>query len=191
MADSTTVTRLLQAWREGDVPSRDQLVAHVYHELHQIAAHHLRAEQAGHTLQATALIHEAFIRLVDIDVQWTGRTHFFAVAARVMRQILVDHARARGRLKRGGGQMAVTLDEALVVSAEPDPQILELDDALRRLETLDPRKARAVELHYFGGLTYEELAELLDVSVSTVHRELRMAKAWLYHELQSNSPSTQ
>jgi RNA polymerase sigma factor (TIGR02999 family) len=187
VTDPVTVTRLLLAWRDGDAPARDQLVALLYHELHQLAQRYLRAERADHTLQTTALIHEAFLRLVDADVQWTGRTHFFAVAARAMRQILVDHARTRGRQKRGGGQVAITLDEALLVSAESSPQLLELDEALRQLEAIDARKAQAVELHYFGGLTYDEIAAALAVSVSTVHRELRMARAWLYHALRAEA----
>jgi RNA polymerase sigma factor (TIGR02999 family) len=187
VTDTTTVTRLLLAWCDGDAPARDQLVAHVYDELHGIAQRHLRSERADHTLQATELIHEAFIRLVDADVQWTGRAHFFAVAARVMRQILVDHARARGRQKRGGGQIAVTLDEALVASTERGPQLIELDDALKRLEAMDPRKAQVVELHYFGGLSYDEVAAVLGISAATVHRDLRMARAWLYRELQRDA----
>ncbi len=183
MSDSTTVSRLLLAWREGDAVARDQLLTHVYDELHRLAERHLRSEDPGHTLQATALIHEAFLRLVDADVQWTGRAHFFAIAARVMRRILVDHAKARRRAKRGGGAARVSLDSALLLAPEPDGDLIELDDALTRLQELDERKAKAVELHYFGGLTYDETAQVLGISAATVHRELRMAKAWLYHEL--------
>lgn len=186
MTDTATVTRLLLAWCDGDVSAHDQLIPHVYDELHRIAQRHMRSEQTGHTFQTTALIHEAFIRMVDIEAHWNGRAHFLAVAARVMRQILVDHARARGRQKRGGGQIAVTFDEALVISSEPDSQLIEMDDALTRLEAIDARKARAIELHYFGGLTYDEVATVLDVSAATVDRDLRMAKAWLYRELRSD-----
>lgn len=191
MTDTTAVTRLLLAWCDGDAEARDKLVAHVYEELHRMAQRHLRSERANHTLQTTELIHEAFIRLVDADVHWTGRAHFFAVAARVMRQILVDHARARGRQKRGGGQIVVTLDEALAVAIEPDAQLVELDDALKRLEAIDPRKAQAIELHYFGGLTYDEIATVLGISAATVHRDLRMARAWVYHELSPGIASNQ
>jgi RNA polymerase sigma factor (TIGR02999 family) len=183
VSDAETVTRLLLAWSEGDASVRDELTKHVYAELHRIAERHMRAERPDHTLQATALIHEAFLRLVDADVQWTGRAHFFAVAARVMRQILVDHARARGRQRRGGGQIAVTLDEGMLLAADRSEQLLELDDALTRLEALDARKAQAVELHYFGGLTYDEVAAALNTSPATVDRDLRMAKAWLQQEL--------
>jgi RNA polymerase sigma-70 factor (ECF subfamily) len=184
VTDTTAVTRLLLEWCDGRAPARDQLVVHVYDELHRIAERHMRAERPGHTLQPTALIHEAFIRLVDADVPWTGRAHFFAVAARVMREILVDHARGRMRQKRGGGQAAVTLDEALLGSHEPDARLIELDEALERLEALDARKARAIELHYFGGLTYEEVAAVEGTSSATVDRDLRMGKAWLHRELQ-------
>jgi RNA polymerase sigma factor (TIGR02999 family) len=183
VSDSTTVTRLLLGWRAGDQGARDQLLSHVYDELHGLAERRLRSEDPGHTLQATALIHEAFLRLVDADVQWTNRAHFFAVAARVMRRILVDHAKARRREKRGGGAARVSLDDALLVAPEPSGDLVALDEALADLEKLDERKAKAVELHYFGGLTYDETAEVLGISAATVHRELRMAKAWLYHEL--------
>jgi RNA polymerase sigma-70 factor, ECF subfamily len=186
VTDTATVTRLLLAWCDGDVSAHDQLIQHVYEEMHRIAQRHMRSEQPGHTLQTTALIHEAFMRMVDIEARWNGRAHFLAVAARVMRQILVDHARARGRQKRGGGRIAVTFDEALVISTEPGSQLIEMDDALKRLEAIDARKARAIELHYFGGLTYDEVATVLDVSAATVDRDLRMAKAWLYRELRSD-----
>jgi RNA polymerase sigma factor (TIGR02999 family) len=183
VSDSTVVSRLLLAWRAGDAGARDQLLSHVYDELHRMAEGRLRSEDPGHTLQATALIHEAFLRLVDADVQWTSRGHFFALAAGVMRRILVDHAKARRREKRGGGGARVTLDEALLVTPEPAADLVALDDALTRLQEMDERKAKAVELHYFGGLTYEETAEVLGISAATVDRELRMAKAWLYREL--------
>lgn len=171
------------AWRAGDTDARDRLVSEVYPELHRLAERRLRSEEPGHTLQATALIHEAFLRLVDADVQWTSRAHFFAVAAQVMRRILVDHAKARRRVKRGGGATRVSLDEGLLVAPEREPDLLALDEALTQLQAQDERKAAAVELHYFGGLTYDEVAEVLGISPATVHRELRMAKAWLYHEL--------
>jgi RNA polymerase sigma factor (TIGR02999 family) len=178
------VSRLLLAWRSGDAAALDRLLPLVYRELHAIASRQLRGERPDHTLRTTALIHEAYLRLVGADVEWEGRVHFFAVAAQTMRRILVDHARARGRAKRGGGVVPITLDEALTVSPEPAADILALDEALTRLSALDERKARAVELHYFAGLTYDDTAAALGVSPATVDRELRMAKAWLYRELQ-------
>ncbi|MGH7701170.1 MAG: sigma-70 family RNA polymerase sigma factor [Gemmatimonadales bacterium] len=177
------VSGLLLAWRSGDRAALDRLMPLVYDELHAIAARHLRGEGSGHTLQTTALIHEAYLRLIGADVRWEGRVHFFAVAARIMRRILVDHARARGRAKRGGGVRPVSLEDGLTVVPEPSADIIALDEALQRLSAFDERKGRAVELHYFGGLTYEETAVALNVSPATVDRELRLAKAWLYREL--------
>jgi RNA polymerase sigma factor (TIGR02999 family) len=181
--DRSLVTGLLASWREGEESARDALVAQVYPELRRLAERHLAGERPDHTLQATALIHEAFLRLVDTDVPWADRNHFFAVAARVMRRILVDHAKARGRVKRGGGLAPLTLDEALVVAPERPADVVALDEALERLHARDARKADAIELHYFGGLAYHEVAEVLGVSPATVDRDLRMAKAWLYQEL--------
>jgi RNA polymerase sigma factor (TIGR02999 family) len=177
------VSSLLLAWRDGDAAALEQLLPLVYDELHALASRRLRAERPDHTLQTTALIHEAYLRLVGADVAWEGRVHFLAVAAQTMRRVLVDHARARGRAKRGGGARPITLDDAMPVALDTAPDILELDEALERLSTLDERKARAVELHYFGGLTYDETAAALGVSAATVDRELRLAKAWLYKEL--------
>jgi RNA polymerase sigma factor (TIGR02999 family) len=158
----------------------------VYAELHKIASRHLRNEAAGNTFQTTALIHEAYIRLVGADVEWDGRKHFLAIASRTMRRVLVDHARTRNRAKRGGGQaVAVTLSDTTPVEADGIDRfdVIALDDALKRLEAFDERKARVVELHYFGGLSYDELATVVDISPATVHRELRMARAWLLKEL--------
>jgi RNA polymerase sigma factor (TIGR02999 family) len=177
------VSRLLLAWKAGEKAALDELMPLVYDELHALADRHLRGEHPGHTLQTTALIHEAYIRLIGADVHWEGRVHFFAVAARLMRRILVDHARTRRRAKRGGGATPASLDEELAITPEPPGDILALDDALERLFVLDERKARAVELHYFGGLTYDETAAALGVSAATIDRELRLAKAWLYREL--------
>jgi RNA polymerase sigma factor (TIGR02999 family) len=174
---------LLSSWQDGESEARDALIAHVYPELHRLAQRHLVRERSGHTLQATALIHEAFLRLAQADVEWSGRAHFFAVAARAMRRILVDHAKARGTLKRGGNAVPLTLDEALLVAPEPSADIVALDEALERLHAWDARKADAIELHYFGGLTNREIAEVLRISSATVERDLRMAKAWLYSEL--------
>lgn len=177
------VSQLLLAWRHGDSGALDRLLPLVYDELRALARRHMVGERPDHTLQTTALVHEAYLRLCGADVTWEGRVHFLAVAAQVMRRVLVDHARARRRAKRGGGAAPVTLDEALVVSPEPAPDLVALDEGIARLSALDERKARVVELHYFGGLTYDETAAALGVSAATVDRELRLAKAWLYREL--------
>jgi len=185
MSEPPAITRLLLEWRGGSVRALDQLVPLVYDELRRLARRRLRGERDGHTWSATDLVHEAYARLVEADVEWKDRVHFFAVASRLMRRILVDHARAGAREKRGGGALRVTLDEGLAASAgggAPEA-LLALDAALHRLAEIDQRKAHAVELHYFGGLSYEETAEALGVSPATVDRELRMAKAWLGREL--------
>lgn len=190
-ADSTDVGRLLREWRAGNQSSLDQLMPVVYEELHAIARRQLRGERSGVTLQTTALLHEAYLRLAASDVPWEDRRHFFAVAARTMRRVLVDHARARGRVKRGGGVRMVTLDSQLAPAADATVDIAALDEALERLSSLDERKARIVELHYFGGLSYDETAEALAISPATVHRELRLAKAWLFRELGEASGQTE
>lgn len=177
------VTHLLRSWRRGDDEARDRVVALVYEELHRLADRRMRGERQGHTLQPTALVNEAFLRLAGADVPWQDRTHFYAVAARTMRRVLVDHARAKRRQKRGGGLREVTLEDAAIVGPERPVDMIALDGALDRLGEQDERKARAIELHYFAGMSYEELAEVLGVSPATVHRDLRLARAWLYHEL--------
>lgn len=182
------VTRLLLAWRDGDPSAADRLVPLVYEELHAIAGRYLRKEGDAGTLQTTALIHEAYLRLVGADVEWEGRSHFFAIAANTMRRVLVDHARARKRLKRGGPDgVEVTLDEPVVAPGEgsgTDPvDVVAVDRALDELSELDERKARAVELHYFGGLGYEQMAEVMGVSPATVHRDLRFARSWIHDRL--------
>lgn len=182
-ASPTEVTRLLHEWRAGDRSSSDRLMTLIYPELHAIAHRQLGHERDGHTLQTTALLHEAYLRLVGVDVEWEDRKHFFAVAARAMRRVLVDHARARARDKRGGDVQVVTLDDELVLAEESAVDLVALDEALHRLADVDERKARAMELHFFGGLSYEETARALDVSPATVHRDLRMAKAWLHQQL--------
>jgi len=180
-----TVTVLLQAWGRGDRSALDALLPLVYEELRRNAARHLRHQPVGHTLQATELVHEAFLRLVHQPaVDWQGRGQFYAVAAKAMRSILVDHARARGALKRGRGGQPVTLgaaDEAL--GTQPAIDVLELDAALGRLATLDPEQGRLVELRYFAGLSIEETAEVLGTSPATVKRQWRVARAWLNREL--------
>jgi RNA polymerase sigma-70 factor, ECF subfamily len=176
-----SVTELLHAWRGGDREALNRLIPLVHDELHRLAAGHMRSERPDHTLQTTALVDEAYLRLVDAEVDWTDRAHFLAVAATVMRRVLVDHARGRDRGKRAG--VKVTLEEAALVSPSASDDMLALDEALSRLATHDERAARAVELHYFGGLTYREIGEVLDVSEATVDRDLRLARAWLYNEL--------
>jgi RNA polymerase sigma factor (TIGR02999 family) len=190
VSDATHVTRLLLDWRGGNAEALDDLLPLVYDELRRLAARHMVGEADGHTLQPTALVHEAYVRLVDADIEWQDRAHFFAAASRVMRRMLVDHARARGRQKRGGGRARVTLHNADAVTPPPDLDLLALDEALEALATHDPRKARAVELRYFGGLNLEEIAEVTDVSIATVHRDLRMATAWLMARLSDEPEGT-
>ena len=178
------VTALLQAWSAGDRTALDQLVPVVHAELRRLARRYMRRERAGHTLQTTALIHEAYIRLVDAQgVNWQNRAHFFGISARVMRRVLVDFARERGYRKRGGGDRRVPLDEVLLVADAPDQDLVALDDALNALAEVDPRKSRAIELRFFGGLSIAEAALVLDVSPETVKRDCRLAKAWLLRRL--------
>jgi RNA polymerase sigma-70 factor (ECF subfamily) len=155
----------------------------VYDQLRRLASRSLRSERPGHTLRATALVHEAYLRLADAGGDWQDRVHFYAVAARVMRNILVDYAKSAKRQKRGGGAVHVDLDEAVLVDPSAAPGLPDLDESLGRLEVHDPRKSKVVELLFFGGLTYEETAAALGISEATVHRELKMAKAWLYRDL--------
>lgn len=173
------ITRLLRSWSAGDEAALEQLTPLVYDELRGLAARAMRGERDPRTLQPTALVHEAYLALVNADVAWRDRVHFFALAARLMRRILVNAAHARRTLKRGAGAARVTLDEALVVSAEHDDQVLALHEAIEALAREDARKADVLELHYFGGLTYEEMAAALELSTSSLDRELRFAKAWL------------
>jgi RNA polymerase sigma-70 factor (ECF subfamily) len=177
-------TALLLAWGRGDQAAFDELVPLVHQELRRIARRHMAGEGAGHTLQASALVNEAYVRLLDVRrVAWQDRAHFFAMAARVMRRILVESARARKVQKRGGGASHVSLDEALLVSNSPGRDLIALDDVLTALATVDPRKAQVVEMRYFGGLSVEETAEALQVSTGTVMRDWRLAKVWLLREL--------
>ncbi|MFN7934697.1 MAG: sigma-70 family RNA polymerase sigma factor [Bryobacteraceae bacterium] len=179
---SENITRLLMDWTDKrDEAALEALTPVVYGELRKLALSYLRRERSDHTLQPTALIHEAYLRLVDQNVpEWRSRSHFFGVAAQLMRQILVDHARARSAAKRGGGEAKLSLDQGLQYSEERSDQLVALDDALTDLAKLDPRKSKVVELRYFGGLSVEETAEALGVSVATVGRELRFAEAWLH-----------
>ena len=178
------VTRLLIAWGNGDQGALDELLPLVYQELHRLAHRHLGRERGGHTLQTTALVHEAYLRLIDQkEAQWQNRAHFFAVAATLMRRILVDHARARQYQKRGGGAQQVTFDEALEVSDERAAEVVALDEALTALAEFDERKSRLVELRFFGGLSIEETAEVLQVSPGTVMRDWTLAKTWLQRQI--------
>ncbi len=174
------MTRLLVAWGEGDTVALDQLMPLVYEELHRLAHQCMSRERPGHTLQTSGLVNEAYLRLVDQkNIHWQNRAHFFVIAARLMRRILVDYARKRGYAKRGGDARRVPLDEALIVSAERAADVVALDEALKSLAEIDPRKSQIVELRFFGGLSIEETAEVLAVSPGTIMREWTLAKAWL------------
>lgn len=187
---SGNVTQLLMEWRNGDRQALDALIPIVYDELRAIARRYMNRERSGHTLQTAALINEAYLRLVDKqDIAWQNRTHFFAISARIMRNLLVDHARARQMEKRGGGAVQVSLNEA-IAGSEPEMTVdmLSLDEALTRLAEFDERKARIVELRFFGGLSANETAEALDLSEITIKREWLKAKAWLFRELKGTEP---
>jgi RNA polymerase sigma factor (TIGR02999 family) len=184
MSDTHEVTLLLAQWAKGNQKALDDLTPLVYRELRQLAASYLRKERQGHTLQPTALVHEAYVRLVDqSNPTWQSRSHFFGVAARLMRQILVDHARKKHAGKRAG--IKVPLEEAISFRQERTLDLIALDSGLDALEKIDPRKCKAVELRYFGGLSMEEIAQSLDVSAITVRRDLRMAEAWLQREMRN------
>jgi RNA polymerase sigma-70 factor, ECF subfamily len=178
------VTQLLQAWAAGDQSVLEELCPLVEAELHRLARRQMRTEHVGHTLQATALINEVYLRLIDWrNVRWQDRAHFFAVSAQMMRRVLIDHARRHRFRRRGGDAVKVVLDEAAIASPERGADLIAIDDALVRLGELDARKCRVVELRFFGGLSVEEIAEVLDISTRTVKREWSLARAWLYTEL--------
>jgi len=182
--DAENITDLLVSYRRGDKESLDKLMPAVYDELRRQAARYLRREQPGHTLQTTALIHEAYVRLVDQhNVQWQNRAHFFGIAAQMMRRILVDHARTKKRAKRGGSDIRVSLDDATVAVKGQDLDVVAVDEALTRLAKIDEQQSRVVELRFFSGLTVEETAEVMGISPATVKRDWSMAKAWLHREL--------
>jgi RNA polymerase sigma factor (TIGR02999 family) len=184
MSNRNEITRLLADWKKGDQTALDKLLPIVYDELHRLASHHMRRERPGHTLQTTALVHEAYLRLVgQQNVRPETRIHFFAAAAQVMRHILVDHARGHARAKRGGGAPSVPLDEAAVLSAARADELLAVNDALIGLTALDARKGQVFELRYFGGLSVDEAAEALQISPRTVARDWSLAKAWLSREM--------
>ena len=178
------VTGLLRAWGRGDEEALHKLMPLVYDQLHAVAHRYMAGERTGHTLQTTALINETYLRLVDIrHVEWQDRAHFFAICAQLMRRILVDFARSRGYQKRGGAALHVNFDEALLITARPDANLVALDDALNRLALVDERKSKVVELRFFGGLGVEETAEVMKVSADTVMRDWKLAKVWLLREL--------
>ncbi|GAC1304715.1 MAG: sigma-70 family RNA polymerase sigma factor [Steroidobacteraceae bacterium] len=182
-------TQLLNEWRSGHPQALDQLTPLVYDELRRLARNYMRAERGSHTLQATAVVHEAFVRLIQANVALQDRGHFFALASRLMRRVLVDHAKSRSRIKRDGGIRDASPD----LSGEPSPaldfDVVALDDALEGLQQMEPRLARVIELHYFGGLTYDEIAAAMSTSAATVHRDIRLARAWLLHEIAGIRPA--
>ncbi len=183
------VTGLLQAWRGGDQRALDGLIPLLDRELHRIAKHYMAAQPPGHTLQTTALVNEAYLRLIDAKrASWHDRSHFLAACSQIMRRILVDHARGRQAAKRGGGAPLASLEEAWVASPEPDTDVVAVDEALDALAKVDPRKARVVELRFFGGLSVEETAAVLEISEESVMRDWRLARAWLARELSQEKP---
>ena len=183
MAAAKNVTQLLASWRAGDGQALNQVIEALHGELRKIAARYMSGENQGHMLQATALVNEAYLHLVDVDVDWNDRVHFLAVASQTMRRILVDHARAQRRKKRGGGDLQVTLYDAHICDDGGQPDLLDLEDVLSKLAQVDERKAKIIEMSFFGGMTQEEISNFLDVSISTVERDLRFAKAWLVKEM--------
>lgn len=183
---TTQVTQLLHDWRNGDQAAFDRLLPLVYDELRRLAGHYLRGERQGHTLQSAALVHEAYLQLLGQEIDWQNRAHFLGVAAQAMRRVLVDYARSRNYQKRGGHAVHVEIEAAATVALNQAGELVALDDALQGLEKLDPRKSRVVELRYFGGLSVEETAEVLGISVPTVVRDWNTAKAWLRREMSRN-----
>ena len=183
MSESENVTQLLIAWGRGDETARDKLIPLVYETLRRIARHHLRGERAGHTLETAALINEAYLKLVEQSISWQSRAHFFGIAARLMRQLLVDHARARQRLRRGGDRRRISLTAAAEIAQEEAIDLLALDEALETLARVDPQRSHIVELRFFGGLTIEETAQVMGISSPTVERGWRAARAWLQTQL--------
>jgi len=181
--ESLDITRLLGDWQGGDRQAIEKLAPYLYDELHRIAASYMRGENTGHTLQATAVVHEAYEKLADNKAEFVDRHHFFALAARLMRRILVDHARHKRAAKRGGGARHESFDESAVVGPAND-NLVEIDEALDKLAAIDARMAKAVELRYFGGLTHEETAAAMQLSITTVNEDLKLAKAWLRRELE-------
>ncbi len=186
-AEQGDFTRLIQEYSNGNNLVLNQILPLIYEELKNISSRYLHAEYRNHTFQTTELVHEAYLKLIgDQNISWENKGHFFGIAAQSMRQILVDHARKRNAIKRGSGKANLSLDEDLVISEEVDNQVLSLDEALKKLETIDERSSKIVELRYFSGLTIEETAKVLNISDSTVKRNWNFAKAWLYREMHNN-----
>jgi RNA polymerase sigma-70 factor (ECF subfamily) len=184
------ITQLLAEWSDGNQSALDELYPLVYEELHKLARRYMSRERKGHTLQTTALINEAYVRLVDQrNVHWANRSHFFAISAQIMRRILIDHARRHAYAKRGGGAQQVSLEEVAIVAAEKSAEIIRLDEALKILAKMDPRRCHVVELRYFGGLNNEEIAGVLKVSENTVTRDWNLARAWLHQQLTGSAAS--
>jgi len=183
MPSAPNVTELLLAWQAGDHAALDKLLPAIQPELRRIARRHMAGERRGHVLQPTALVNEAYLRLASKDIQWQGRAHFFAVAAQVMRRVLVDYARERARAKRGGDAFRISLSDAENLAKPRETDVVALDDALNALEKVDRRKSKVVELRFFGGLSLQETADVLQVSVGTIRRDWSLARAWLYREL--------
>ena len=182
------ITELLAEWSDGNQSALDALYPLVYDELHRLARRYMSRERKGHTLQTTALINEAYVRLVDQrNVHWANRSHFFAISAQIMRRILIDHARRHAYAKRGGGAQQVSLEEVAAITPNQSRELLRLDEALKSLAEMDPRRSQVVELRYFGGLNNEEIAGVLNVSENTVTRDWNMARAWLYKQLSESS----
>jgi len=178
------ITQLLAKWRDGNQSALDELYPLVYDELHRLARRYMSRERKGHTLQTTALINEAYVRLVDQkNVHWANRSHFFAISAQIMRRILIDHARRHLYAKRGGGAQQVSLEEVAAITPNVSRELVRLDEALKSLAEMDPRRSQVVELRYFGGLNNEEIAGVLNISANTVTRDWNMARAWLYQQL--------
>ena len=177
------ITRLLVRWQDGDADALEEAVPYLHAELKRMAAYFMNRERPGHTLQSTALVNEAYLRLVDVDLKFENRGHFLALAAKIMRRILVDHARSRQRHKRGAGVRPLQLDESAVLSESGDPRLVDLDEALVKLESFDARLAKTVELVYFGGLTTQQAADALGVSRVTLNKDMNLAKAWIYNEI--------
>lgn len=179
------ITKLLESYRAGDKESANQLFPLVYDELRRLASSHLSNERPGHTLAATAIVHEAYIRLVGVEMPWQDRQHFFSVAATMLRRVLVDHAKGRIRQKRGGHAQKLSLDEMLFIAEDPDPRILLIDEALSKLARIDARRSKIIELLFFGGFTLEEVSATLDIPLSTLRRQVNFAKAWIWNEISS------
>lgn len=189
-SSSSTISQLLESVRNGDADAAYTLMPLLYNELHRLAMHYMRNERPGHTLQATALVNEAYLKLIDQrEANWESRSHFIAVAAQVMRNVLIDHARGRQRVKRGGLQQKVPLEDVVLISEEQSDDLIALDTAMRRLSEIDERQSRIVELRYFGGLTVEQTAEVLGISPKTVKRDWAVARAWLHRELRTSRES--